>query len=216
MTAVIVPAKPLEHALSRLSGVLDGPARRAIQQAMLIDVLCAAGDLTAVVTVVTADPTVAGLAGAYGADVVHESPASGGIDAAVAQGMAHVRADRVLVVMGDLPLASGGDLEELVAAAPVRGVALARSADGTGTNAMVLTPPAVIGTFFGPGSLERHRAEAVRRGVPCVERTIPGLALDIDTPRDLADLVALDTDSHTLRMCAALDLRDRLTTEAAG
>ncbi len=216
MTAVIVPAKPLEHALSRLSGVLDGPARRAIQQAMLIDVLCAAGDLTAVVTVVTADPTVAGLANAYGADVVHEAPASGGINAAVAQGVARTRAERVLVVMGDLPLATGADLEELVFVAPEHGIALARSADGTGTNAMVLTPPTAITTSFGPGSLARHREETDRRGVRRIERTITGLALDIDTPRDLADLITLGADSHTLRMCDALDLRQRLISEATG
>lgn len=216
MTAVIVPAKPLESALSRLSGVLDGPARRAIQQAMLTDVLCAAGDVTAVVTVVTADPTVAGLANAYGADVVHESTPGGGIDAAVAQGVSRTRADRVLVVMGDLPLATGADLDELLSVAPAHGVALARSADGTGTNAMVLTPPTAVATSFGPGSLARHREETDRRGVRRVERSITGLALDIDTPRDLADLIALGADSHTLRICDALDLRHRLTTEATG
>ncbi len=216
MTAVIVPAKPLESALSRLSTVLDGPARTAIQQAMLIDVLCAAGDLTTTVTVVTADPTVAALATAYGAAVVEEGTPAGGIDAAVAQGIAATGGGRVLVVMGDLPLATGEDLDALVRAAPDHGVAIARSADGTGTNAMVLTPAGVVATSFGPGSLERHRAEARRRAVACVERTIDGLALDIDTPRDLADLLATGVDSHTLRMCDALDLRHRLAPEATG
>jgi len=215
VTTVIVPAKPLESALSRLSGVLDGPARTAIQQAMLIDVLCAAGDFTGTVMVVTSDPTVAALATAYGAEVVRERCADG-IDAAVAQGIAASGAERVIVVMGDLPLATGADLAELEAAAPRVGIAIARSADGTGTNAMVLTPPSAIPTAFGPGSLERHRTAASRAGVACVERVIGGLALDVDTPRDLTDLIIQGSDSHTIRICEALDLRDRLAAEAAG
>lgn len=216
MIAVIVPAKPLASALSRLSAVLDGPARIAIQQAMLTDVLCAAGDLTATVTVVTADPTVAALAEAYGASVVPEPHPPTGINAAVAHGIAAIRAERVLVVMGDLPLASGRDLEELVASAPDHGIAIARSLEGTGSNAMVITPSTAMSTFFGPGSLDRHRAAARRQALECVEQTIPGLALDIDTPRDLAEFLAMGGDSHTRRMCQALDLRERLATEAAG
>jgi 2-phospho-L-lactate guanylyltransferase len=61
---------------------------------------------------------------------------------------------------------------------------------GTGTNALVLSPPDAIEPSFGPGSLERHVAAAEAAGIPHRVEEIPGLALDVDTPGDLAELSA--------------------------
>jgi 2-phospho-L-lactate/phosphoenolpyruvate guanylyltransferase len=61
---------------------------------------------------------------------------------------------------------------------------------GTGTNALVLTPPDVLAPSFGPGSLERHVAAASAAGVPAGMEEVPTLMLDVDTPGDLSALIA--------------------------
>jgi len=207
---VIVPAKPLDHALSRLAPVLDPPARRALQQAMLTDVVCAAGDVSGDVVVVTADVTVGDLARAYGARVVAEDDPPLGIDIAVARGLNAVRSDRAVVVMGDLPLATGPDLERVITALDAAQVVLARSLDGTGTNALGLRPPQVIATAFGPGSRARHLEAARAAGARVTELALDGIALDVDTPADLAEFLARGRDCHTTRLADALGLAEIL------
>ncbi len=59
---------------------------------------------------------------------------------------------------------------------------------GTGTNALLLSPPDVIEPAFGPGSRERHEELAAAAGVPCSVEELPTLALDVDTAEDLIAL----------------------------
>ncbi len=59
---------------------------------------------------------------------------------------------------------------------------------GTGTNALVLSPPSAIHPAFGEGSHNRHVAAARAADIPFAVEEMPSLALDLDTP---ADLVAL-------------------------
>ena len=60
---------------------------------------------------------------------------------------------------------------------------------GTGTNALLLTPPDVIAPAFGPGSFERHRDLAAAAGATCEVARPQTLLLDVDTPEDLAALL---------------------------
>ena len=59
---------------------------------------------------------------------------------------------------------------------------------GTGTNGLLLTPPAAIAPAFGPGSRERHQAAAKAAGVDHAVVRLASLGLDVDTPDDLAAL----------------------------
>jgi 2-phospho-L-lactate guanylyltransferase len=111
-------------------------------------------------------------------------------------------APAVLVLMGDLPCATEADLRQIAASAPTgRGVTLAVSGDGTGTNAMMMAPPDLISPSFGAGSLARHLAAAENASADCTVVTAPGLMLDIDTPDDLAALVRAGGESATHAMC---------------
>src|SRR5437764_14715631 len=56
---------------------------------------------------------------------------------------------------------------------------------GTGTNALLLTPPDVLAPSFGPDSRRRHLADAQTAGVPAEVVELDSLALDVDTPDDL-------------------------------
>jgi 2-phospho-L-lactate guanylyltransferase len=211
MIGVVIPAKPLDTALVRLSGVLDPSERRDLQAAMLEDVLAAAAGLTERIIVVSADRDVGVLAEPFGAQVVPDHVPAAGINAAVTRGVAAMNGvGVVLVVMGDLPCATTDDLRMVTAAATGgRNVVLAVSGDGTGTNAMLLTPPTVIDPSFGDGSLARHLERAGRTGVEATLVTAPGLMLDIDTADDLDTLDRSDVTSRAARLVRELNLATR-------
>jgi 2-phospho-L-lactate guanylyltransferase len=53
-----------------------------------------------------------------------------------------------------------------------------------------MRPPDALTPSFGPGSAARHLSEAARAGTEAELVEVPSLALDIDTPEDLAALEA--------------------------
>jgi 2-phospho-L-lactate/phosphoenolpyruvate guanylyltransferase len=114
---------------------------------------------------------------------------------AVVRGLAAAAgmAEAALVLTADLPLAAPADIAAVLAAAPpAPSAVLVPSRDGTGTNAMLLRPPSALTPELGVGSLARHLAQVARRGLEVARCERPGLALDIDTPEDLALLRAAD------------------------
>lgn len=208
MIPVVIPAKPLTRALGRLAGVIDQATRRALQAAMLTDVLEAATGYSDHVIVVTADRVVADLAEAAAAGVVADADPPEGINHAVSRGIAATGAAAVLIVMGDIPGVTADELRRVATAADAdRAITIGMSGDGTGTNAMLLRPAGVIAPSFGAGSLLRHRAAARAADCECAIVSAPGLALDIDTPEDLAAFVrTAGRPSHTRELCTALGL----------
>jgi 2-phospho-L-lactate guanylyltransferase len=96
---------------------------------------------------------------------------------------AELSAQRALLVPGDTPALDTADLDALLARAEP--VVIVPDRHGTGTNALLLTPPGAIAPAFGPGSCERHQAAAEAAGVDHAVLRLPSLALDVDTPEDL-------------------------------
>ena len=167
----VVPVKPLDAALGRLGEALGAEERRALQAAMLTDLLraCAGTRGLGERLVVTADAEAARLAAAEGARAVADHHPPRGMNAAVrlgARALARAGARAALVLVADLPLARAEDLEAVLGAAPDGpGVVLAPSRDGTGTNALLIRPPRALAPRLGPESLGRHLAGAARRGL---------------------------------------------------
>lgn len=188
----IVPVKRLALAKSRLSEVLDNADRSALMLAMLADVLMNLRRSRGIgrIVVVTDDREVRHRAVAEGAEVVADED-SGSHSAAALRGIAAVAAptDRVLLAPGDCPLVRVEDLDELLLT-PQPPVVVVPDRHGAGTNALLLDPPDVIDPSFGEGSRARHLELAASAGVEGVVRLVPSLALDIDTPDDLATLRA--------------------------
>jgi 2-phospho-L-lactate guanylyltransferase len=92
----------------------------------------------------------------------------------------------------DLPLVEPADIEavfEALGAAPT--AILVPSRDGTGTNALLRSPPALFPSRFGPNSFVRHLAEAEACGVRAHVFRNPRLELDIDEWEDLQKLAPL-------------------------
>ena len=211
-TQAVIPVKPMERALRRLSRVLSPAERRALQAAMLTDLLdaCAACPGLAGTLVVTSDTEAAALAAERRMAVLPDHDPPKGINAAVAIGRADAarRGMRALVLTADLPLTRPEDLAAILAAAPAApGAVLVPSRDGTGTNALLLDPPGAFPTRLGRDS----RALAAERRVALVETALPRVALDVDTPADLA-LVASGTLGwcRTTTVCARHGLAERV------
>jgi 2-phospho-L-lactate guanylyltransferase len=194
MVWALVPARLGPEAKRRLAPVLPPEQRGLLARAMLRDVLAALRDARTLagIAVVGRGRLLFDVAAEAGALAIAEGSATT-LNAAVAEGITACvarGAAALVVAMGDLPLLTGTEVDRLVAALPRPGIAIAPSLDGTGTNLFAASPPAAIETAFGPNSRARHRALAAGSGLRLVECELAGAALDVDTPRDLAHLVA--------------------------
>jgi len=192
-TLAILPVKRLGAAKQRLADSLGAGSRQALAQAMFTDVLSSlrrAPELDEIV-VVTSDRVAESAAGGHRVRVLADTAQAGQSEAALI-GIRHALAEgfeRTVLVPGDTPLVEREDLARLLAPA-VPGVVIVPDRHGTGTNALVLTPPDAIGPSFGPGSFARHVALAEAAGVPHRVERVSALELDVDTPGDLAELAA--------------------------
>ncbi|MCL4765039.1 MAG: 2-phospho-L-lactate guanylyltransferase [Hyphomicrobiaceae bacterium] len=218
---VIIPVKALQNAKQRLACVLTKDERRQLVLAMLADMFDTLAEVPSVgpMLVVTPDPEVARLVRARGGVVLNELMAAG-LDAAVRRGLADESvqaAGQALVLPGDVPLASAGEIAKLADGSARRGcprVTLVPARDGDGTNAMLLSPPGVIDPSFGRGSFVRHLAAAVARRVDAEVLQMEGIANDVDAPADLDRLLRERRRSRRyefLRGRSTLEVRLTLT-----
>jgi len=191
----IVPVKNLTRAKSRLAPALGPAERQRFSWERLARTLQLLQKVPVVdtIVVVSGDPAALELAVQYHVQpLMEDSPA--GLNPALTQAsVAAVQAgaEALLIVPIDLPLARPVDIEAALnlASSPLPAVVVAPDRAGTGTNLLVLRPPEAIPFAFGPGSLEQHRTASLARGLPFHTVHNPRLALDVDTPADLASLL---------------------------
>jgi 2-phospho-L-lactate/phosphoenolpyruvate guanylyltransferase len=188
-TWVIVLIKDFGSAKQRLRPALGPESRQELARsnAQLAVQAARAGDR---VLVVAGGEEVAGLAEAWGADVLLE-PRQEGQNVAAGRGIEraiHGGARAVLVLSSDLPLVTAESVREVLdAAGLIKGpVAVAVPAMGRGgTNALYLRPPHAIALHFGENSLAKFRRESKERGIEFVVHHSDAMALDLDEPSDL-------------------------------
>jgi len=180
---ILIPLKQLDDAKSRLADVLRPEERSALMLELLEGVLAAAEEAdVGPITIVSAEPGVPeGLTRFDDRGLAWND--------ALAAAMREVVAEPVAaVVSADLPRVTAEDIQALIAATPDRGMAIARALDG-GTNAVAMRPPGVVRTHFGdPRSAAVHAQTTAAAGLAARIVDIPGLAFDVDTPADLAEL----------------------------
>jgi 2-phospho-L-lactate guanylyltransferase len=193
MIFAILPVKSPHNAKQRLTGFLAVEQREALARMLYrqtLAALCQAEGIDRVV-VATSDVEVARHARCSGALVFEEDEQvshSVSADAACLRAM-QMGAATVLLVPIDVPTATPADFTRLAASARP-GLIVVPSSDGTGTNALVRTPPNCIESRFGPGSFRAHLDQALSKGLPADVLRLPGLMFDIDTPEDVAELLA--------------------------
>ncbi len=207
MIFAILPVKAPGNAKQRLAGVLSAQQREALARMMYEDTLaalCAAEGIGRVV-VVTSDAGAACLARRSGALVFEEREQeshSASADSACRRAL-ELGATTAILVPIDVPLATKADFKCLAAAARP-GVVIVPSSDGTGTNALVRTPPNAIESRFGPGSFRAHLEQARKKCIPADVLRVPGLMFDIDTPEDVAELLARAPECRAARFLEPL------------
>jgi 2-phospho-L-lactate/phosphoenolpyruvate guanylyltransferase len=188
-TAAILPIKSFAQAKQRLRNGLSPHDRRALVEAMFADTLVALGRVTALerIVVVSGDRVAQRIAGGYGASIVeddergHNAAAASGVQAVLEDGI-----ERALLVPGDCPMLAPADLNALLGhSVDERSLLIVPDRHGTGTNALLLTPPDVLTPSFGPDSCRRHLANASAAGVSAEVVELESLGLDIDTTEDL-------------------------------
>jgi 2-phospho-L-lactate/phosphoenolpyruvate guanylyltransferase len=191
-TIAILPVKSFGAAKQRLADMLGSGARKALAQAMFSDVLATlrrVPQLDAIV-VVTGDRSAESAAAGKRVTVLHDSAQAGQSEAALI-GIHHALAagyERVLLVPSDTPLLQPREVTALIGGTGE--LVIVADRHGTGTNALVLSPPDAIEPAFGPDSFARHMAAAEAAELPYRAEVVAGLALDVDTPGDLAELAA--------------------------
>src|SRR5947209_8634796 len=188
---ILVPVKNRANAKQRLAAVLEQVARTELAHAMLADVVEAivrfAGDEVAMAT---SDPFAMELAGRYGFEIIRDEANVSETDAIeMATRACEERGiESTLVIPGDIPLIEAEDIRAIYEASPDTGSVLVPSKDKRGTNAVLRRPAALFPLRFGNESFMPHLAAAIATDKSCVVLSLPGIALDIDTPEDLREL----------------------------
>ena len=192
MIITVIPAKPFTEAKTRLAPALSARQRVKLVRDLLAQTIRLATQISEVV-VVSRSVAVRHLAAELGAHSLAEKQAD--LNAAIRQGIAWAQTQggsSVLVLPLDLPLLSAPALAKLVSLGQQNspGVVIAPCRHYQGTNALFLTPPAVIPPRFGPNSFVEHKKLCQQIGlVPQIYDT-PELSFDIDTPEDWHELIS--------------------------
>lgn len=217
MRALLLPVKDLRNAKKRLEGVLTSEERFGLAQAMLSDTIRTLQRVRKAekIFVVTNYQPALDAAQENGWEILRE-------DRQISESHAVDFASRVCEERGvtgllrvplDVPLAQAGDIDELLMIeCGVPGLVIIPSRNGTGTNAILRTPPALFPSHFGEGSLAKHVSEAKRAGARVFIRRNPRLEMDVDDESDLRALLEYDlTGTETGRWLreTGLDVRFR-------
>jgi 2-phospho-L-lactate guanylyltransferase len=215
---ILVPVKNLSAAKQRLAAVLDQPARTELAQTMLQDVVAALAGWPRrpACALVSGDPFALELARRYDFEIIPD-PANPGETAAIemATNVCLSRGlDSTLVIPADIPLIQASELDQILAHAPQEGSVLAPAADGRGTNAAFRRPANLFPLRFGNDSFKPHLAAAQATGKPCVVLRLPGIAIDVDQPDDLQQLLAHPGETRTQSLLRRWTLAGRLPPTA--
>jgi 2-phospho-L-lactate guanylyltransferase len=190
-TTAIVPVKRLDAANERLQDALSPEARKRLAEAMLLDTFSKLrrSRMLDELVVVTADPTVERQARWFDHEVLlqrddagHSQAAQAGARTAMAAG-----SERVAMLPVDCPLLDPEQLDRHLGRTP-QAALIVPDRHGTGTNALVLSPPDIFAPAFGPDSCSRHISRARASHVGFALEEIDSLAMDLDTPEDMIEL----------------------------
>jgi 2-phospho-L-lactate guanylyltransferase len=212
MDALLIPVKDLRRAKQRLAPHLSQQDRTNLAQAMFED-FCAAiagVQMPEKIFVVTSYQPAIEVAAANGWEVIlEEKQESESASVDFASRICGARGITSLArVPIDLPLIAAADVDALfevnrgAAARPTMIIVPSRC--GTGTNALLRTPPALFPSHFGPNSFPKHLAEAKNCGAHATILRNERLELDVDDWEDLKALaLRSDLPKHTARWLRA-------------
>jgi 2-phospho-L-lactate/phosphoenolpyruvate guanylyltransferase len=203
----VVPVKERDRAKERLAPLLPPEMRQSLTLAMLEDVLTALTSATGLagLIVVTVDRSARQLAVRYGARLVEDGAGDGHTGAVTAAARLLTTEGRggMLTLPGDIPLVTADEIGQLVAAhRPAPAFTIVPSHDEGGSNAILCSPPDAVPLRFGVDSFFPHLRAAEAQGIRPTVLRLPGIALDIDNPEDLAAFALQPSSTRTRALLA--------------
>jgi 2-phospho-L-lactate guanylyltransferase len=217
MRALLLPVKDLRNAKQRLVSILTPEERFSLAHAMLADTVAAMRNVKRAdkVFVVTNYEPAMQYARENGWHILSE-------DRQISESVSVDDASRRIEALGftaalriplDLPLIQSRDIDELLAIECVEpAMVIVPSRDGTGTNAILRTPPTLFPSHFGSGSFAKHCAEAAATRAQIHHRRNTHLEMDVDDEPDLRALLRHDlTGTHTSDFLISSGLAQKLS-----
>jgi 2-phospho-L-lactate/phosphoenolpyruvate guanylyltransferase len=216
---ILIPVKNLSAAKQRLASVLDQPSRTELAQAMLLDVVSAVVGWSArpPCALVTSDPFAVELARRHDLEIILDAAnpgETGAIEMATEFCMAR-GVESTFVIPADIPLIQGGELAQILHAAPREGSVLVPAADGRGTNAAFRRPANLFPLRFGNDSFKPHYAAAQATGKPCVVLQLTSIAVDVDNPEDLETVLQCPGETCTQSLLRQWEIEGRFLANGA-
>jgi 2-phospho-L-lactate/phosphoenolpyruvate guanylyltransferase len=215
---ILLPVKNLANAKQRLAHVLEQASRTELAQAMLADVLDALAEAAAdEVSLVTSDPFAIQLADHYRFAVIRDDSNQSETSAIemATRACESLGIKTTLVIPADIPLIEAADIRAIYESAPANGTVLVPSNDQRGTNAVLRIPAALFPLRFGNDSFMPHLVAAIAARKSCVVLSLPRIALDIDTPEDLQQLVNACGEKRSRRVANKLGFSGKLAVNLA-
>lgn len=210
---ILIPVKNLSAAKQRLARILDQPARTELAQTMLHDVIAAvsAWPRRTSCSLVTSDPFALELAKQYDFEIIPDpkNPGETGAIEMATQLCVSRGIESTLVIPADIPLIAATELDQILAQAPAEGSLLVPAADGRGTNAAFRRPANLFPLRFGNDSFRPHLDAARSTGRPCEVLQLPGIALDVDNPGDLQQLLEHPGETRAQKLLRQWLVEDR-------
>ena len=193
---VIIPVKRLTESKTRLSNLLSSGDRQKLVLVMMEDVIASLKKSSLVnhVVVLSPDRRVADYAEKLGVETMMDKT-NGDINDSLAEATNCEIRDRngspLLVLPVDVPLVRATTIDAIVSKVgkPNHPLVVISPSIANGTNALLRNPPDAIPTRYGVNSFEAHVAEAVARKVHFEVYRSEDLEVDVDTPRDLYEVM---------------------------
>lgn len=190
MKAILLPVKEFRRSKERLAPHCSEDERAALARALCEDMFRVVAQVKGIdrVYVVSGEYHALSLARQLNWHIISEREQvseSASVDAASRQ-CAHEGVKALLRLPIDLPLVTASDIETLFyfLDTPPSAV-IVPSQEGTGTNALLRSPPDLFPSHFGPNSFALHMEEAEKAGAQVAIVRNERIALDIDEPKDL-------------------------------
>jgi 2-phospho-L-lactate guanylyltransferase len=198
----VVPVKETESAKQRLALLLTPAQRRDLAMAMVEDVLDVLASVTTLagIVVVTLDAGATRLAQRIGARVLTDGAHAGHTGAVTAGARLLAREGRagMITLPADIPRITTDEVAAVLAAhRPAPSFTIVPAHDDRGSNAVVCSPPATVPLRFGDDSFFPHLDATRKRGIEPTVLRLPGIAMDIDHPADLAAFLRMQPPMRT-------------------
>lgn len=208
----VIPVKEASKSKMRLSTVLNPQERQTLTLTMLEDVLKAVKcSMVRHIAVIGSDQTVKGLAHNFGVTYLNEKQHE--LNEAVKQATEWCilnDADSVLILPADIPLILPEDVNQIIQLCTEASFLVISPSRNGGTNAMLQKPPNVIATHFGANSFRKHEIEALHKGVPTRVYRSERVALDIDSPEDIENLLKIEAQTISQQFLEQIKASQRI------